>query len=413
MDASPDTRGDYGTGPLMRPEGGWRLWIPCGGMALASALAFVDRQLLAVLAPTIRDEIGLTAADFGDVFFYFFLAYTIGNPVWGSLIDYAGLRIGMLAAVAIWSVASFSHALMAGFLGFALARAFLGFGEGATFPGGLRTAAVSLPPRLFGRGVATAFSGGTLGAMLTPIIAIPIALQFGWRTTFVLSGALGAVWLILWAVIARPPYLPKAEGVLKKIVLPNPLERRVWALVASYALPAMASGPVLTIVPLYFSDALGVSQAGLWITSLFPLAWMTGYFFWGWIVDRFIGPNPRPVGMFLLLTVFALALGATTWTDSVAIAVSLNCWAIFIGGGFQMVALKVGLHAFGQEPAMMSGIASGSWALVNAVITPVLGRLFDAGRYDIAFWLVAIGPMVGIVAWLLLTRNMAKQGVSA
>ena len=413
MDASPDKRGAYGTGALTREDLGWRMWIPCGGMALASALAFVDRQLLAVLAPTIRDEIGLTAADFGDVFFYFFLAYTIANPVWGSLLDYVGLRMGMLLAVGLWSVASFSHALMAGFLGFAVARAFLGFGEGATFPGGLRTAAVSLPPRLFGRGLATAFSGGTLGAMLTPIIFIPIALQFGWRTTFVLSGALGALWLILWALTARPPYLPKEEGELKKMVLPNPLERRVWALVASYALPAMASGPILTIVPLYFSDGLGVSQAGLWITSLFPLAWMTGYFFWGWVADRFLGGNPRPVGMFSLLTVFALALGATTWTDSVAIAVFLNCWAIFIAGGFQMVALKVGLNAFRGEPAMMSGIASGSWALANALIIPVLGRLFDAGRYDIAFWLIAIGPLVGMLAWLVLTRDQEKRGLSA
>jgi len=413
MDASQDKRDDHGTGTLFGVDPGWRLWIPCGGMALAAALAFVDRQLLAILAPTIRSEIGLTAADFGDVFFYFFLAYTIANPIWGSLVDYMGLRVGMLLAVAIWSVASFSHALGAGFLGFALARALLGFGEGATFPGGLRTAAISLPPRLFSRGVATAFSGGTLGAMLTPIIAIPIALQFGWRTTFVLSGALGVLWLILWVFIARPPYLPQGEGELKKMVLPNPLERRVWALVASYALPAIASGPVLTIVPLYFSDALGVSQAGLWITSLFPLAWMTGYFFWGWVADRFIGTNPRPAGMFILLAVFALALGATTWTDSVAIAVFLNCWAIFIGGGFQMFALKVGLHSFRQEPAMMSGIASGSWALANAVITPVLGRLFDAGRYDIAFWLVATVPVVGVMAWLLLTRNQEEQGLSA
>ncbi len=388
----------------------WRVWIPCGGMALAAGLAFVDRQLLAVLAPTIRDEIGLTAADFGDVFFYFFLAYTIANPVWGSLIDYAGLRVGMLVAVGLWSAASFSHALMGGLLGFAMARAFLGFGEGATFPGGLRTSAVSLPPRLFGRGVATAFSGGTLGAVLTPIIAIPIALQYGWRTTFILSGLLGALWLILWAFIARPPYLPQEEGKVekRKAVWPNPKERRVWALVASYALPAWSSGPVLTIVPLYFSDGLGVSQAGLWITSLFPLAWMAGYFFWGWIADRFVGSNPRPVGMFIMLTVFALALGATTWTDSVAIAVLLNCWSIFIGGGFQMVALKVGLNAFRQEPAMMSGIASGSWALSNAFLTPVLGRLFDAGRYDIGFWLIAIGPVFGVLLWLVLTRNQSE-----
>ena len=174
----------------------------------------------------------------------------------------------------------------------------------------------------------------------------------------------------------------------------------------------MASGPILTIVPLYFSDALGVSQAGLWITSLFPLAWMTGYFFQGWVADRFLFGQPHPVGMFALLTVFALALGATTWTDSAAIAVFLNCWFIFIAGGGQMVALKVNLRAFQQEPAMMSGIASGSWALANALITPVLGRLFDAGRYDVTFWIIALGPLVGILIWLVLTRKQSEQSQS-
>lgn len=76
---------------VTREDSDWRVWIPCVGMALASALAFVDRQLLAILAPTIRDETGLTAADFSDVFFYFFIGYTIANPIWGPLIDYAGL----------------------------------------------------------------------------------------------------------------------------------------------------------------------------------------------------------------------------------------------------------------------------------------------------------------------------------
>ena len=84
----------------------WRMWVPCIGMAFASWLSFVDRQVLAVLAPTILQETKMTAQDFGTVVFFFFVAYTIANPVWGSLLDFVGLRMGMLAAVALWSAAS-------------------------------------------------------------------------------------------------------------------------------------------------------------------------------------------------------------------------------------------------------------------------------------------------------------------
>jgi len=388
----------------------WRMWVPCVGMALCSWLAFVDRQVLAVLSPTILQDTGLTARDFANVASFFFIAYTIANPVWGSILDFVGLRVGMLLAVALWTAASMSHAWMYGFVGFAAARAVLGLGEGATFPGGLRTAVESLPSDQRARGIATSFSGGTIGAIVTPLMMVPIALRFGWRAAFFVTGALGVLWLLLWAAIARPPYLPKVEQKPKKMAWPNPFERRFWAIVFSYALPALAPGPILTMIPLYLSRILGVSQAGLagifWIPAA---AWGAGYFFWGWAADRFAADNPRPVHMFLLLTVCSLAFGATTWTSSVPIAMLLISWAAFIGGGFQMVALKVGSYAFPREQAaMMSGIASGSWSLVNFVVLQTIGPWFaDPQRYAEAFWIVALCPAVGIAAWLVLSRNQS------
>lgn len=386
---------------------GWRMWIPCLGMALCSWLSFVDRQVLAVLSPTILQETGLTAQDYGNVVFFFFIAYTLANPLWGSLLDYVGLRMGMLAAVTLWTAASTSHAWMSGLLGFALARAVLGLGEGATFPGGLRTAVESLPSDRRARGIATAFSGGTVGAILTPIIMVPIGLRFGWRSAFLLTGLLGVLWILLWVAIARPPYLPKVEHKPKKVAWANPLERRFWALVFSYSLPAIAPGPIQALIPLYLSRGLGVSQADVGRIFWIPmLAWGIGYFFGGWAADRFAADKPRPVGMFLLLGVFALAFGFTTWTTSVMIAILLISWAAFIGGGFQMLALKVGSYAYPREQAaMMSGIASGSWSLANAMLAPVIGRLFNQQRYAEAFWLIALCPLAGVMVWLWLSRR--------
>ena len=123
--------------------------------------------------PTILHDTGLSAGAYGDVGSAFQFAYMIANPLWGSILDFVGLRRGMLAAVAIWTVASVSHAWVGGFWGFAVVRTLLGLGEGAAFPGGFRAASESLPPDRQGRGTALAYSGASLGAMITPLLVIP------------------------------------------------------------------------------------------------------------------------------------------------------------------------------------------------------------------------------------------------
>ena len=160
-----------------------------------------------------------------------------------------------------------------------------------------------------------------------------------------------------------------------KLAWPNLRERRVWALMFSYALPAISPGPVLTILSLYLAQRLQLTQTDVnnvvWIP---PLTWGIGYFFWGWAADRYAANNPRPIGMFALLTAVSLTLGLVTMTSSVPLAIGLISLSTFIGGGFQMVALKVGSYAFPREQAaMMSGIASGSWSLVNFILLQAIG----------------------------------------
>jgi ACS family hexuronate transporter-like MFS transporter len=393
------------------------MWVPCLGMALCSWLSFVDRQVLNILAPTIIKDTGLTNADFTNATSFFFLTYTLGNPVWGSVLDRVGLRVGMLLAVGVWTAASMSHAAMASFAGFALARAVLGLGEGGTFPGGLRTAVETLPASLRARGIALSFSGGTIGAVMMPLLLGPLAIQYGWKNAFLATGALGIAWLVIWAVIARPPFLPKSSHMTSKLAWPNLRERRVWALIFSYALPAISPGPVLTILSLYLAQRLQFTQADVngvvWIP---PLTWGLGYFFWGWAADRFAANNPRPVGMFLLLTVVSLTLGLVTMTSSVPIAIGLISLSTFIGGGFQMVALKVGSYAFPREQsAMMSGIASGSWSLVNFILLQIIGprtSLMNNQQWEVIFWIIALLPAVGITVWMALSRNQAAVAVA-
>src|SRR4029453_13069517 len=174
-------------------------WIPTAAMMLVSLISYIDRNTLALLIPTIMHETNLSAEQYGFVVSAFSIAYMIGSPLWGGLLDRLGLRLGMALAVGFWTAASMSHAVATGFLSFAVARTALGFGEGATFPGGLRTVMQTLAPSQQARGIGVAYSGGALGAIVTPIIVTPVFAFWGWRTAFLLTGGIGAAWLMMWA----------------------------------------------------------------------------------------------------------------------------------------------------------------------------------------------------------------------
>jgi ACS family hexuronate transporter-like MFS transporter len=387
------------------------MWVCSVALMLCSWLSYVDRQMLAVLSPVILKEVGLNVQAYGELVAAFSIAYMIANPLWGSILDFVGLRIGMLAAVAIWTVASVSHAWMAGFLGFALARALLGFGEGATFPGGLRTAMVTLPPDYQSRGVAVCYSGGSLGAIVAPLVIVPVAHWFGWRAAFLVTGTLGGSWLVMWSFLSRPPFLVKAERKPKKMGSLNPFERRFWALITSYSLGIVAIGPVLYLSPLYLNRVLHFTQSDLgkvlWIP---PLGWEVGYFFWGWIFDRYAAGQDRPTGMFLLLAVLAIPVGFTGRIGSSAGVLLMFFWCMFITGGFQMLGLRTGARAYpAEQTASVAGVASGSWAAEAALILPVAGRWFDQQRYDAIFWSLALIPTAGVLLWLWLSRTRASQ----
>ena len=380
------------------------MWVPRLRWPPAPGAGIVDRQVLSCSSLTHHlADTALSAQDYGKAFSLFFYVYAVANLVWGSLLDFLGLRFGIIAAAFLWSVASASHAFMGGFWGFAFARGLLGLLQGATSPGGLRTAVESLLFDLCARGIATSFSGGVIGAIVTPLIALRVAVRFGWRSAFILSGLMGLGWAS--AMGPRPLAARRfCRGRKKRRRSPaaDLLERRFWALVFSYALPCIAPGPILTIIPLYLNRGMGISQAQLSSVLWMPPWLGIGYFFWGWVADRFAAENRRPVGLFSLLTVRALAFGLTylhEFADAgdVTDFVGLD----FIGGGFQMVALKVGSYAFPREQAaMMSGIASEVFALENAILSPWFLRiLVHQQQYSALFWVIAAFPLIGVVAW--------------
>ena len=393
---------------------GWRMWVASSAMMACSLLSYMDRQILAVLSPTILKDTHLSTQSYTQIVAWFTFAYMLANPLWGAILDYVGLRIGMLSAVTIWSIASAAHAWMKGFWGFAAVRALLGLGEGATFPGGLRTAMDSLPPDRQSRGIAISYSGGSLGAIIAPVLVVPVAAAYGWQSAFLITGGLGVMWFLLWAFVARPPFLSKPAAKPKTVRSLNPFERRFWALIASYSLGSVAISPVLYLSPLYLNKVLHFSQSDLgkvlWIP---PLGWELGYFVWGWAFDRYAAKNDRPVFFFFLLALLALPFGFTGHFTSSTAVLLLLAWCMFITGGFQMLGLRTGARVYSangdtSRNASVAGVASGAWAAESAVILPFMGRWFDQQRFDQIFWFVAITPLIGVSLWLWLSRPFAR-----
>jgi MFS transporter, ACS family, hexuronate transporter len=383
---------------------GWRAWWPLTMMLACSFLSYLDRQVLAVLSPMILSDLHLNAQQYGEIVSSFSVAYMLGNPVWGAALDRVGLRRGMTIAVTIWTIASGAHAVLSGFVGFVVARAVLGFGEGATFPAGLRTTTDWLPAKQQSRGLAVAYSGGSLGAILTPLIVTPVAVAYGWRAAFLVTGIAGLGWLLIWRGTIDFSAAPGA-GQTDRIILPNPLERRFWSLVAAYALGALPIGLILYLAPLYLAQVLGFTQAQLgrvlWIP---PLGWEVGYFAWGWFTDRFVGGNSRPSWLVFTLAVLGLPLLAVPTSNHSAFVLGLMFWSMFVAAGFVVVALRTSALAYPREQTgLVAGIGAGSWSAIVAAVLPSLGHMFDVKHYANAFLFCGLVPVIGAFCWWSLT----------
>jgi MFS transporter, ACS family, hexuronate transporter len=180
-------------------------WLICGLLFTATAINYVDRQIIGLLKPTLQQEYGWTESSFGDVVFWFQAAYALGYLASGRLIDAIGARLGYAAVVVFWTLAHVAHALVGSLGGFIAVRFALGLGESGNFPAGLKAIAEWFPrrERALATGIFTA--GSNIGAIVTPLIVPAITLHWGWRAAFVITGAFSVVWLAAWLKIYRPP----------------------------------------------------------------------------------------------------------------------------------------------------------------------------------------------------------------
>ena len=173
-------------------------WKMAALLFFASALNYIDRNILGILAPTIQEELHWSDVDYANITALFVFSYTIMYAISGRIIDRIGTRKGLAWSVGSWSLVSVLHAFANSVGQFSIARFFLGITESANFPAGVKSITEWFP--LKERALAVGFfsAGSAIGATIAVPLVTFISLAWGWRMAFVVTGTLGFIWLLVW-----------------------------------------------------------------------------------------------------------------------------------------------------------------------------------------------------------------------
>lgn len=185
---------------------GLRWWI-IGLIGLATVINYIDRSTLAMMWPSISEDLGMTKNDYAIILNVFMVAYALGQLFSGRLFDKIGTRMGYVVAIFVWGLSSFMHAFARGILSFSFFRVTLGLGEAGNWPGAVKSNAEWFPvkERAIAQGIFN--SGASIGAVIAPPLIAILWAAFGWQITFMIVGSFGMLWLIPWLIVNKK--LPK------------------------------------------------------------------------------------------------------------------------------------------------------------------------------------------------------------
>jgi len=184
-------------------------WIIAGWLTLSTILNLIDRQTLSILAPLLRDKFHLSPQDYAHIVSAFLISYAVMYTVGGRFVDWIGERVGMAACILWWSICAMLTSLAQGFWSLGIIRFLLGIGEPGNYPAALRATTRWFPKAERGLPIALFSSGSAVGNIIAPPMIAGLMLLWGWRAAFIIPGALGLIWLVVWLWIYRlPEHLP-------------------------------------------------------------------------------------------------------------------------------------------------------------------------------------------------------------
>ena len=178
----------------------WIVWT----LFLSTVINYISRQTFSVLAPLITAQYHLTHTDLAKILGAFQISYAVTWLLGGIFLDAVGTRIGLALAVVFWSVVNILTGFASSVFSFAAFRFLLGIGEGFNWPGASKTVAEWFPSQERSLAVAIFDSGSSVGGAIAALVIPLVAVAFGWRSAFLVSGLLGFIWLVLWLRVYHP-----------------------------------------------------------------------------------------------------------------------------------------------------------------------------------------------------------------
>ena len=395
------------------PRVGHYRWVICALLFFASTINYVDRQVIGILEKDLRIIIGWTPIDYGNIVAAFNAAYALGLLVSGRLIDRFGTRIGYSLAIVVWSLAGMAAALARTPFGFGTARAALGVGEAANFPAAIKTVAEWFPKKE--RALTTGiFNAGTnVGAIVAPLTVPWIFINWGWQWAFILTGALGFVWLMFWLPLYRKPEqhprLSAAELAYIQSDPPDPPATKIpWIqLVPHRQTTAFSIGKFMTDpvwwfylywIPSFLREkhGLDLSTVGLPLIAIYVIAdvgsvgggWLSSsYIKRGWSINR-----ARKTAMLICATA-VLPIVLMPYVENLWLAVSLFGLAAAAHQGWSANIFTTSSDMFPRRAVgSVVGVGGMAGAIGGAIMAVTTGVILDrtGGNYMLIFF--AVGP---------------------
>jgi len=400
----------------------------------STAINYIDRQTLSILAPYLKQDFHWTNADYADIAIAFRLSYSLGQTLWGRFIDRVGTRRGLTIGVTWYSIVSVLTSLASGLTSFTVFRFLLGAGESANWPGASKAVSEWFPKRE--RALATAFydSGSSIGGAVAPFLILPVYFRWGWRAAFVIPGALGFLWLIVWRrVYDSPEGHPRVGDGERQMILADARESetaksaglrwrdllrlpQTWGTIIARAFTDPVWFFVTDWFPIYLV-AKGISlTSGLLAVWVPFLAADLGNFFGG-AASGYLIRRGWPVGRARKALVVFGGIGMTLliptiFTTDLYIITLLFASATFCYASFSTIANVLPADLYKRDSvASVSGLSGTAAGIGTIVAFKLIGYFSDARQttaahaFDPIVLIAGLIPLVGAMLVLVLVRN--------
>ena len=408
-------------------------WMVCALLLLGVTKNYMDRQVLGVLKTTLQHDLGWNDIDYGNLVVIFQGAYAVGMVMAGRLVDRLGTRLGYALAMVFWSLASMGHAIGSSFGSFVIARFALGLGESGVFPASIKTIAEWFPKKE--RALATGIfnAGTTVGASITPLVVPWIAIHWGWRWAFLITGALGFLWLVFWLLFYRKPdehsRVSKAELEYIRCDPQAPITKMKWAKLLphrptwAFVLGKFMTDPIWWFYLFWVPDflqrrhGLVLTKIGVPILVIYLISDI-GSVGGGWLSSRMIHRGvsvnvARKVTMLLcalsvIPIVFAYRI-ESMWGAALLIGLAAAGHQGFSANLFTLTSDLFPAQAVGS----VVGIGGTAGALGGMLIAGIVGHVLQwTGSYKVPFLMAGSAYLLALAAIHLLTPEFQPARIS-